>query len=549
MNTRTIGTSRMRVLMVNWAPPRDGALSGGGANGYAHDLALALSARGHDVAWLFGGLTYIPTEAGEAGAVEVRRLDDHRGVGVYEVVNSPVLAWSLHQFRHPLGEVHAPALEREVLRFFRVWKPDVVHFHNIEGFTSACPGLARVGEGAWAGARVVYSLHNYHTLCPQVYLLKGGREVCEDYENGAACVNCFDAPHTHIVLRDRLAAGARSAGREDLARRILGTPGTREHGVLAALRVRKEKSIDLPGAGVLDEGDVRARAGADAGLGSGSDSGPSSVVRVAVVGGVVRNEVRAAPKGRGAENDYATRRRAMVGMLSGCDRVLAVSEFVRRKFLAMGVEPRVLRTLGIGSRMVELAGRHARERAAKRDGVVRLAFLGYHNYPKGLHVLCAALERLGPEVRRRVELSVHAKDIGPMVAWLRELSDGMSRVVIEDGYRYEDVPRILRGVDVGCVPSVWWDNGPQTVMEFLSCGVAVLGSAVGGIPDLVRDGENGLLVAGNDAGALAKAIERLVVEEGLVERLRAGVVPPKGMAEHAAEVEREYEELRGAKAV
>ena len=111
----------MRVLMVNWAPPRDGALSGGGANGYAHDLALALSARGHDVAWLFGGLTYIPTEAGEAGAVEVRRLDDHRGVGVYEVVNSPVLAWSLHQFRHPLGEVHAPALEREVRRFFRLW--------------------------------------------------------------------------------------------------------------------------------------------------------------------------------------------------------------------------------------------------------------------------------------------------------------------------------------------------------------------------------------------------------------------------------------------
>ncbi len=533
----------MRVLMVNWAPPRDGALSGGGANGYAHDLALALCARGHEVAWLFGGLTYVPTEEGTPGPVEVRRLDDHRGVGVYEVINSPVLAWSLHQFRHPLAEVHSPSLEKEVLRFFRLWRPDIVHFHNIEGFTSACPGLSRVGDGAWAGAKVVYSLHNYHTLCPQVYLLRGGREVCEDFENGGACVSCFDAPHTHIVLRDRLVESARRGGREDLARRILDAsePATasRERGVLAALRGRKEKPIDPPGEVVRDEVHVRARAN--------SEADAARVVRVAVVGGVVRNEVHPPPKGRGPENDYATRRRAMMNMLSGCDRVLAVSEFVRRKFLAMGVGADVLRTLRIGSRMVEIAGRSPREPLSPRDGIVRLAFLGYHNYPKGLHVLCTALERLPPEIRSRIELNVHAKDIGPMVSWLRELSDGMSRVVIEEGYRYEDVPRILKGVDVGCVPSVWWDNGPQTVMEFLSCGVAVVGSAVGGIPDLVRDGENGLLVPGNDAESLAGALERLAVEEGLVERLRAGVRSPKGMEEHAAEIERVYEELRAEK--
>src|SRR5205823_3568888 len=153
----------------------------GGVNGYCQSLALALLRRGHDVCYLSGGTTYTcPPGSSEPGPCMVRRHEDWLGVRVFEVVNSPVVAPSILQFREPLGEVAAPALERELGRFFWALRPDVVHFHNIEGFSTGCVDAARglscdsqgpPAEG-WFGAAVVYSLHNYHTICPQVYLMK-----------------------------------------------------------------------------------------------------------------------------------------------------------------------------------------------------------------------------------------------------------------------------------------------------------------------------------------------------------------------------------------
>jgi glycosyltransferase involved in cell wall biosynthesis len=96
---------------------------------------------------------------------------------------------------------------------------------------------------------------------------------------------------------------------------------------------------------------------------------------------------------------------------------------------------------------------------------------------------------------------------------------------------------MLGGKDLGVVPSIWWDNGPQTVFELLACGVPVLGADLGGIPDAVRHEENGLLFRGNDRYDLARQIVRAVREPGLVERLRSGVRPPKSMDEHGEEIE------------
>jgi glycosyltransferase involved in cell wall biosynthesis len=96
------------------------------------------------------------------------------------------------------------------------------------------------------------------------------------------------------------------------------------------------------------------------------------------------------------------------------------------------------------------------------------------------------------------------------------------------------------GQDVGVVPSVWWDNGPQTVLEMQASGLPVIGADAGGIPDFVQHETNGLLFPGNDRFALAAAIARCVNEPAMVGRLRAGVRPPKTMAAHTLEMEPLY---------
>jgi glycosyltransferase involved in cell wall biosynthesis len=64
------------------------------------------------------------------------------------------------------------------------------------------------------------------------------------------------------------------------------------------------------------------------------------------------------------------------------------------------------------------------------------------------------------------------------------------------------------------VPSRWPENCPLVVLEAMASGRPVIASSVGGIPELVRDGSEGLLVPQGDAGALRAAIERLHGDAG-----------------------------------
>jgi glycosyltransferase involved in cell wall biosynthesis len=72
-----------------------------------------------------------------------------------------------------------------------------------------------------------------------------------------------------------------------------------------------------------------------------------------------------------------------------------------------------------------------------------------------------------------------------------------------------DVADILRASDV-FVLSSRWEGNPMSVMEAMAAGLPVVSTAVGGVPELVREGETGLLVPSEDAGALAQALQALV---------------------------------------
>jgi glycosyltransferase involved in cell wall biosynthesis len=84
----------------------------------------------------------------------------------------------------------------------------------------------------------------------------------------------------------------------------------------------------------------------------------------------------------------------------------------------------------------------------------------------------------------------------------------------------ETVLRLFRAADASVLPSAW-ENFPHTVVEALAVGCPVIATAVGGVPEVVRDGENGLLVGPNDAAGLAAAIRRFFADAELRERLRA----------------------------
>ncbi len=94
----------------------------------------------------------------------------------------------------------------------------------------------------------------------------------------------------------------------------------------------------------------------------------------------------------------------------------------------------------------------------------------------------------------------------------------------------------LRDYDLLVVPSQWLETGPLVVLEAFAAGIPVLGSRLGGIAELVKDGENGILVEADSVAAWAAALNRLSRESELLRRLRSGVRPPRTMADVAEEM-------------
>lgn len=83
-----------------------------------------------------------------------------------------------------------------------------------------------------------------------------------------------------------------------------------------------------------------------------------------------------------------------------------------------------------------------------------------------------------------------------------------------------DVPRLLAASDVLLLSSIG-EGIPLTVIEAMASGTPVVSTSVGGVPEMIVDGESGLLAEVGDARALAAHIVRLWTDSGLRKRLTA----------------------------
>jgi glycosyltransferase involved in cell wall biosynthesis len=90
------------------------------------------------------------------------------------------------------------------------------------------------------------------------------------------------------------------------------------------------------------------------------------------------------------------------------------------------------------------------------------------------------------------------------------LEDWNDSGVVEWWGRRNDMPEILAQAHVVCLPSFYREGVPKVLIEAAACGRAIVTTATPGCREIVRQGENGLLVPPRDAGALADAIGWLI---------------------------------------
>ena len=157
-----------------------------------------------------------------------------------------------------------------------------------------------------------------------------------------------------------------------------------------------------------------------------------------------------------------------------------------------------------------------------------LAFAGRLTAQKALGVALGALARVDGVA---LLIAGDGDERGPLEAKAAELGLG-SRVRFLGPLPRERVVELFRAADASILSSSW-ENFPHTVVEALAAGTPVLATATGGVAEVVRDGENGLLVAPGDVEGLAEAIRRFFGDAVLRDRLRAAAVA--SVAEYAPE--------------
>ena len=111
---------------------------------------------------------------------------------------------------------------------------------------------------------------------------------------------------------------------------------------------------------------------------------------------------------------------------------------------------------------------------------------------------------------------------GSLESEVRRISAGDPSVECRGRLRPEDLANEFAAADWLVVPSRVIENAPTVIVEALACGLPVMAARTGGIPELVRDGENGLLFEPGDAVALEEA---LVSTEGLSLTVQPSVDP------------------------
>ncbi len=211
--------------------------------------------------------------------------------------------------------------------------------------------------------------------------------------------------------------------------------------------------------------------------------------------------------------------------LKTSDQVVAISSYTAREIaLLRDVPVRVIPyTVGLPDSAPPSPSPSASQRGGSKG--FRVLFVGRLVERKGVAELIEALRRLPPALGARLDVIGDGPERARLEALVRESGLG-DRVVLRGRVPAAELRAAYGAADVLALPSVL-DSRSDTeglgvvLLEAMSYGVPVIGSRIGGIPDIVIDGETGLLVPPGDPAALATALQRLAQDEDLRARLGA----------------------------
>jgi len=202
--------------------------------------------------------------------------------------------------------------------------------------------------------------------------------------------------------------------------------------------------------------------------------------------------------------------------------VIAVTDAIRRQYVASElIDPARVVTLAGGVDLQrfhpKVDGASFRARLRLPDDVPVIGLVAGFRAMKGHGVVLEAMAALA-RGGRRFHLALVGR--GRLEAQIRKTVEtaGLADRVTFLGF-LEDLPRAIAAFDLALYPALESEGMSRVLFEYLALARPVVASRVGVVPEVLRDGETALLVPAGEAGPLAAAMDRLLAEPTLRERL------------------------------
>lgn len=477
--------NKVRILHVGWGfrPWRVGGLIE-----YAEDLMEMQGARGHSVAYFFAGRQYPVLRQ-----PRLRRWRRNR-IAMYEIVNSPFCLGFESGTRQPalsLAEPHSERLFRQIVAEVR---PDIIHIQELASLPSSLIEIAK-GEGI----PTLMTLQDYAPLCPTLKLFDYNGTINLRTIVGHDCVRCCaHAPSDFRKLILFTLAHDVNAFGSKLVRPLRWFVHRVKDGI--AWLLRRERPEWLASLLVRDI---------------------------------------ALPPSESAEA-FQRRRDSTLQQLNRLDLLIGQSHRVSEIYRELGVEPQRLHTLQLTLAHIDSL------RPIQIDhvsGPVKFVTLnGCAAVEKGAQLVLDAVRLLNAQgMADRFQLLVYGDVLKELAAELM----AERNVIYKGFYDATRLNDLLRDAHVGLMPSIWEEAYGYAGVELLAKGIPVLGNAVGGITDYVREGETGWLNHERTAAGLAQVMRAIIERPEQIVHLNANIRAShrdivKPFSDHYAELMRIY---------
>lgn len=422
----------MKICFVNWAPYKD--KRAGGVSVY-HNNVVSFLNENHDVYTISCGVSY---------DFFIKKVFYKKKGNCFDIVNSSVVAPSHSSFASPCQMEDQKTEEAFCNALAEMKDLDVIHFNNFEGMPINT--LRRIRK-KFPNIKIIYSAHNYYTLCPQVNLWYLEKKNCIDFNDGKKCINCLPSQtrSTSVAKAYFLDSILKKYGLKNGTRLYSKIWGIATHGhswLIKISSVRKQASI----------------------------SQTKKIINIEESNFSKTKEI------------FQKRREYFKECINETvDVVLGVSDRVSEILQEQGY--RNVITSYIGTKFannVKIKNQYLYDKNIRSIG-----YMGYMRHDKGFYFFINAMKKMDANIAKNINLVIAAKNTDNYMYWeIKNLTKKFNNVYYFDGYNEKNVNIIMELIDLGIIPSLWEDNLPQVAIEYHAKKIPILASDLGGACEL-----------------------------------------------------------------